>query len=317
MTSLIVMVLFFIPTNVEAAPRNQASLVRDFQCPEKFGHILAAANLPKRPSILKPRSDVSLAGKIMDLRQLRKYAVRIEPGAEIPHGLPDQTYAYVVDAAGNIAMMPRVVDPGIKVLPSVDAIDATFIGSHLGLIRILENSPSAQAIAGTGKIVSAGEFVVRNGRVLAVSNGSGTLYPKPAHLEYGLQKLKSAGLRVDERTQILDFSSQELLKLHYSVADQARIEIQALRNPKFVKLLARAREVFRNVDQKFPSSSALINTAMNAAKDAAEQSRSFQAVSFFEQCQEPRESAIVYLKEFADRVGEEKVLRILDTLEHL
>lgn len=185
------------------------------------------------------------AAKVTNLSRLRAETKIIPAGdpysSKALSNLQDGIYVWGVDRKGRIAVLNRNMDPGTS------GETSQFLGSHSGLMRVLRNEPGGKNTS----FVATGEIVRRNGRTMVVDNASGT-YPGGAeNLDYGIRRLRSAGLEVDDRTQIQDLSRSKTYDPHDAAYLQVPIEIRVNRDPKLKALHEETKRVMEKVDRVF------------------------------------------------------------------
>lgn len=305
--SIILIASFLRIENAQATPRENN------QCHLGFASIHPVTNVPP-PSVIKKSERFVLEGKILDVKILGDAAEKTK--ALLPD-LPDGTYTYVVDTNRELAVIPRSLDPGIQAFPDPLTSRGNFLGSHEGLVRYLEAKANATAEGPFIKteLLSAGELVVRNKRVIAVTNGAGTFHNDLSHLEFGAAELKAAGLPISARTEYLDYSTGILMDPHVKAVTQIRTEIAALRNPKFVVLLSDMRKLMLSIDRGFPNKAEFSTDVIAAAKDTSESSLRFKGVMFLAKWEAPLESEIQSLYSALQSSGEEKIRAWMKSME--
>lgn len=285
------------------------------QCPTHFA-LLGTTPAPV-PSVIERWVDVPLVEKVIELERLKSAVTIISPSSP-PSGalrkLEPGTYVYVIDKQGRIAIASRAIDPGPD---AIETAGATFLGSHEGLVRMLENpTASPGAIAARVEVVSAGEIVIRDGRVMAVSNGSGTYRGSGEHLRYGVGRLHAAGVDIDGRTQFLDYSTGQIPTPHATVPAQVREELKLLRDPKFKNLVQDFRNSITALDRRYPVQSDLARSFMQAPTPE-NRNLYFRAAMFVAQWQQPLESEVVALHRAIERFGEADVRNMLTVIEQM
>lgn len=291
--------LFSISTNVSADPgRTIANCLLDY---EKLG----------QPPVLKQAEKFRLSGKLFDVQKLGRVVtvIDVQPGsaATIPD-LKETTYLYVIDKNNKMALIERFLDPDPKVQMTART---KILGSHEGLKRFMQ-SQSTEGV----ELVAAGEIVIRNGRVYAVSNGAGTYPGGTDNLNYAIGKLKSAGLKMDERTQVLDHSVHSYPDPHDLRGQPTINAIRALNtDPKFAALVEQTRRTMKNIDGKFPDSDEFYLSAFKSTEDSDKRTEFYHAATILRHWQNPSENDVWAVHSLYNSIGEEGVRRALRALE--
>ena len=218
-------------------------------------HALAEEPKPKPLSRVAPEEYDDMgnltapaeAAKVLELRRLKPATLIADisdpANAKVLENLDDGIYVYGIDSSNHLVMMPRNLIPGSEVLANPNAPS---LGSHAGLMVVLQEK------FGTGaEFVSTGEFVRRNGRVLAVDNKSGTYPGGSDSLQYGVKRLKAAGLEINERTKIADASKFETSGAHAVAYEQVRIEAKVMADPVRRQLFEETKRIMKKADGKF------------------------------------------------------------------
>src|SRR5206468_2732682 len=109
--------------------------------------------------------------KVMDLQRLSNSTIFLNSGVASYRkslgNLKDGTYIYVFERSGKGAVLNRTMDPGPGI--PLDSAKSQYIGSHAGLAKLF-----GYMFRHEPEVVAAGEIIVRNGRVMAINNASGT-----------------------------------------------------------------------------------------------------------------------------------------------
>ncbi len=291
--------LFSISTNVSADPnRPVPNCLVEY---EKLG----------QPPVLKQAEKFRLSGKLFDVEKLGRAVTVIDVSPGSPAKLPELkevTYLYVIDKNDRMVLVERFLDPG----PSVEITARTkILGSHEGLRRFLLSQSSDEVL-----LVAAGEVVIRNGRVYAVSNGAGTYPGGTDNLNYAIGKLKNAGLKMDERTQVLDHSVNAYPDPH-DLRGQPTIDaIRALNtDSKFAALVEQTRRTMKTVDGKFPDSDEFYMSAIKSTEDSEKRNEFYHAATILRHWQNPAENDVWAVHSLYKSIGEEGVRRALRALE--
>lgn len=254
-------------SNPQFHPLTSSSLA----CPTNFVRLVLEPPRP-HPPVLRYTKQL-LEGKILDRKVLAENAKILDlekPSNELSD-LPEQIYTYAIDQKDRLVVIPRTIDPGDVELAKPDS---KVLASHIGIKRMLATPLDSRI-----RFVAAGEIVVRNGRVFAVSNGAGSFKGGTENLEYALHHLKKFGLKVDERTELRDFAKKKYPSPHgpekKQVAFQARIALEASRDPEFLSVLKEVRRVMI-IMERFPDVGTFVQPAMKhvgSSPDASSLSR--------------------------------------------
>jgi hypothetical protein len=197
--------------------------------------------------------------KVMDADRFKRATILLNTHSQrqsqaLSH-LSDGTYIYLFDEKGSVAIVDRVMDPGAG--ESLADPRSKYIGSHAGLAGYL-----GYLFKRPPKVVAAGEIVVRNGRVMAISNGSGTYRGSAVNLKFAVEKFHDFGLRLDAKTNIADYSKLPR-DPHVGAAKIVRSEIRVIRNPAFRRLVNATRDVMTYVDHNLDDTT-VISSVLNA-----------------------------------------------------
>ena len=168
--------------------------------------------------------------------------------------LPDGTYIYITfrhNGLDKTLIANRV--PDISVNPQIE----DFLATHRGLLnQMFELFGRDSSITLTG----AGEVVRNNGKVSAINNRSGTLWPDTAHLDYSTQVLKNAGLEVigskstGPITDLVDFSTigRQRPSDHLSATKWAKLYITYHTNDRDLLFLKALNAIEQEMSLFFP-----------------------------------------------------------------
>jgi hypothetical protein len=290
--------LLLIPTKAQGDDK-----VSKLLCPTEY----AALTLP---TPLVKQEKFRLSGKLFDMQKLKKATtiidVRIGSAAKLPK-LDEKTYLYVIDKNQNLALIERFLDPGAD----VKITNRTkFLGSHEGLKRLLQTKSSEQV-----ELISAGEIVIRNGRVFSVSNGAGTYKGTTVHLDYGIEKLKQAGLAINDRTEVRDFSKSVFADPHDFDGKGTIEALRALRDPKFASVLQETRRVMKSIDGKFPDDEEFFASAIKTTDDDAVKRDIYEASRLLRYWQNASYAEAWAVYQCYSRSGDEQARRALRILE--
>ena len=254
------------------------------------------------------KAQAAQAAKVKDLARLREQTKIIVSGdprsSKALSGLEDGIYVWGVDGRGRIAVLNRNMDPGVR------GDTSQFLGSHSGLMRVLR-SGSGNSRA---NFVATGEIVRRNGRTMVVDNASGT-YPGGAeNLNYGVRRLRGAGLEVDERTQIQDLSKVKTYDPHDAAYLQVPIEIRVSRDPKLKSLHEETKRVMAKVDRKFQDRFELMKAMENVSLSKGWSP--YTASYIFDRWSNPTEgTAYIFDTIYRQAGSDEKFRALLEALE--
>lgn len=155
--------------------------------------------------------------------------------------LADGVYIFAIDANGHLIISLRVPDP--QLTPKYLATHRSLVSKFRSLFEI---SP---------KIVSAGEFEVRNGFVSGFSNQSGTFHGNRSHLEYAVKFFRAYGLKISDRIAMIDASVDEKSHLgsdHASARTEAQFKVALAKDPERIKVRDRLIDLFRRWSSRFP-----------------------------------------------------------------
>ena len=290
--------------------------VFELKNPGCFMHYAAIGEQFKTaPNAIIKHEVLALEGKVFDVERLGKAIQIYEPraGAKLPD-LADGTYVYAVDKKKNrLVMINRILDPGAEAMRDPKA---TFLGSHEGIRTYLEHIDGEPVY-----FVAAGEVFVRNGQIFAFSNGAGTYRGKSSSFLYAYERFKELGLKLTSKTQLRNHAIQNLEDPHgaegRAVAQQARVALEASRNPDFVELLAYARTVMRKTSERFPVPREAILAAM--ALRTKEEFATMQSIfRVFGYWLKPQENEVWALANaYNEPGGAEKTRRALELLDEV
>lgn len=183
------------------------------------GRYDAIAPIPRNPAAETHPEEYFQAGFMITSRQ------RLDR-------LPSGRYVYLVDDRGHLMVSAAV--------PNLKARDH-FVVSH----RSLYNSLRARLEpADSLRIRAAGEFYVTgSGAVRQINNKSKTYPSDLAHLNHGVDRLREAGLPVDQGTRIVDFNDAVLRRKipgsHAAAVEEAQAQLQMDADPKLREVLRR------------------------------------------------------------------------------
>lgn len=143
----------------------------------------APPEIPKSENVKTDSAEVFKAGTVARDNELA--------------ALPDETYIFLADSQKRLIYSPRAVLPDGALTES-----SQYLATHRALFaRLLELGPNPV------RILSAGEFIIRNGRVSEINNQSGTFPGGRENLTYGIAKLRTNGLKVEPGTFFGDHST--------------------------------------------------------------------------------------------------------------
>lgn len=271
-----------------------------------------------RPPALKKSNSVPLKNKVTQIDHLRENVTLLDLGGSkntsALSGLGDGTYTYVIDSENHLAFMNRTINPGrnIKITE-----DTPILGSHEGLALFLKDHFKAEPV-----LLASGEIHVRNGRVLSVSNGSGTYRGDIGNLLYALQELSRAGLKIDGRTFRRDYATGKFVDPHGivgdpfgSVAMQARLDLKFQNDPHLRQILERTRRVFMEFDRRHPSDAEVRRFFLNREESPENRNLLFTGAMFYSQWSSPHDTEGYLLDSLLGHVGEEDFNRLLGLME--
>lgn len=184
------------------------------------------------------------AAKVTDLARLRK-STRVLSTSNTNHAdalahLEDGIYVWGVDNRGHVVILNRNMNPSGRNESS------QFLGSHSGLMRVLQNDFGKDV-----EFLATGEIVRRNGRTMLIDNASGTYPGGDENLDYGIKQLKSRGLPVDDRTLVKDRALEPALDPHDAAYVQVPIETRVQTDPELRGVYRETRRVMKKIDGKF------------------------------------------------------------------
>ena len=251
---------------------------------------------------------VAQAAKVKSLSRLRAQTKIVNVGdanaAEALANLDDGIYVWGVDQNGRIAVLNRNMEPGSEQNVS------QFLGSHSGLMRVLQSSPQKEP----ARFVATGEIVRRNGRTMLVDNASGTYPGRAENLDFGVRKLRAAGLEIDSRTLIQDLSESKVYDPHHAAYVQVPIEIRVGRDPKLRAFHDETKRVMTKVDGKFKDRLELLKAMENVSM--TEGWSPYTASYIFERWQNPTEGTAYIVDAIYRQAGsDEKFRALLKALE--
>jgi hypothetical protein len=255
------------------------------------------------PQVLVRSEKVPLKNKVLDVPRLLRATNVVELNGEVSsrlQHLPNGNYVYSIDTEKRLVLVPRALNHGSV---NLDAPDATFVGSHEGIVKFLRSIYQTEP-----QFLPAGEITVRNGRVMMVSNGAGTYRGGSDHLAYAVGQLESHGLAIDARTERRDFSLKKYPDPHGLAPGQARAEIEATRDPGFASLQKTFRSVMKKIDEHFPGQFDFVVAAM-AVKDRERQGRLLHAASLISSWQSPQEGEAFVIRSAVRALGQQSIGR--------
>jgi hypothetical protein len=198
-----------------------------------------------------------------------------------------------------------MMDPGAE---AMKLPDATFLGSHTGLAVLFENMFGVAP-----QFVATGEVVFRNGRVLAVTNASGTYRGKTANFTYAIDQFRSVGLPMNSKTLKRDYSVQHY-NPHSTVEEQVRLALQFAHNPHLSKILEETRNVMRQLDRNLKDENEIVNIVFDPSRSPDDQKILYKGVHLFNRWLQPEEDEAYIVDYFLKSMGEEKFLNMLRKL---
>lgn len=280
------------------------------QAEEKLAPVCLQFELFGLPPALKQAEKFRLSGKLFDVAKLKAKTtvldVSVSSNAKLPQ-LGERTYLYVIDKSQRLAITERFLDPGADVPLTART---KFLGSHEGLKRMLQNGSSENV-----ELVAAGEIVIRNGRVFAVGNGAGTYPGGTENLNYALAKLKKAGLKIDDRTDVRDYSKNAYRDPHDFEGMQTLRAIRELRDPKFSAFFDQCRRVMTVVDGKFPNAENFYIMAKASTGDERLQTAYYRAARLLIPWSDAANNEVWAAHRFYEDFGDEAGRAALQALE--
>jgi hypothetical protein len=238
------------------------------------------------------------AAKVTDLKRLKPATLVADladpSSSKVLANLDDGIYVYGIDSSNHLVMMPRTMIAPSELLANPDAQS---LGSHAGLMLVPQDKFGPNA-----GFVSTGEFVRRNGRVFSVDNKSGTFPGGSDSLQYGIKKLKSAGLEIESgKTKIADASKYETSGAHDVAYRQVKIEAKVMADPVRRQLYEEARRIMKKADGKFDQTSVAVFLPSSMSENVRR-----NAGYFYDRWQLPSEgTAYIFEDVFSGRFAED------------
>lgn len=244
--------------------------------------------------------------KVTDVVRIRNAAKVIDlnrPGSELAN-LEDGIYVWAIDNLGHLGFLER--NMGVDPIGSGNK----FLGSHEGLMRLFKSKFGRRT-----QFVATGEVVVRNGRVMVVDNASGSYPSVGENLAYGVEKLISRDLKIDERTQVNDLSKKITHEPHQAAWIQVPIEMKVMREPHLRALYDETRRVMKIVDGRFTSDDELHEFLVKKGVPSSAVTKG--AEKLVRWWMNPREGTAYAFESVRRDYGESNYHKILELLEQV
>lgn len=272
------------------------------------GRQIAARGAGKLPPVIARSEGTVLKSKVLDPERLKRSVItaNVRDSKKSLQNLEDGIYVFGIDTRGNIAVLPRNLDPGGRL-----ESESLFVGSHLGIQSYLKHATGRDP-----EFVAMGEFVQRNGRTFMAGNGAGTFKSGTENLEYGIERLKEKGLPIDGRTQIRDYSKEVFEDPHDLVNVQVPIELRVQRDPVLRAGHAEAAKVMRAIDPLgIPDKDAFFERAL--AMDGVDTTTAYHAASLYGRWMHPQEGTPYVYDAIRDRIGPEQMNQVLGLIKKM
>ena len=194
------------------------------------------------PAIPRFESGRTIPEKVTDparlAREVKVHDLRTPGAAAWLARLKDGNYVYLIDGQGRLALVNRLM------IPRNRAESSQILGSHDGLYaRLRSMDPERRELS----VLSAGEILVRDGKVFSINNKAGSRRGSAENLDFGARMLRKAGLKTDRETKVLDVASGMVVEPHANDARTARIELELLKDPAGRELWAETRRAMRKL----------------------------------------------------------------------
>lgn len=216
MTLCLLLLSFLYPFQTHAAAN----------CPNDFHGLLKA--LVTNPEAMIRAGEKDIAGVILEQHQ------------KFPNELVDGVYVYLTDSHGRAVYSPRV--PNLNDLKNP-------LATHRSLTNKLKLAYPNEHF----EILSAGEFEVSIGKVSQINNKAGTYRGKLENLEHAERLLSQRGLKIEEGTVKVDYSTAFVSGSHTTELNEAQLLMRYQNDPEFASTLQRIKEFFKKAERNYPS----------------------------------------------------------------
>jgi|GEM_PF-5285906 len=142
-------------------------------------------------------------------------------GENAMQNLKNGNYKFVIDEQGRVAYINRLM------IPTSPSERAQYLATHDPLARALMEATGAN----TSRIVSAGEFVYRDGEIVMINNASGAFRPGTESLDFAKKVFAQTKAKIDPQMPHADYSRSYNPHKHDTDAKQAEKDFQALQDP--------------------------------------------------------------------------------------
>jgi hypothetical protein len=148
----------------------------------------------------------------------------------------NETYIYIIDETGAAWITPEQISP---------SVNNKYVGTHRSLIAQKNKAGS------NTRVVAAGEIIVKNGVISAISNRSGTLQGDASNLRFAVFTFQHlTNNRLPKNIQLYDFSKSDFNpnKVH---ADRVQLLSQA-ENANYQKMRSDWEQLMLRVHRVYP-----------------------------------------------------------------
>ena len=271
--------------------------------------------LPSRPLpaiISKTVNNKLVEVKVIDPARIEKQAKVFPSTTEVHEQKPlshleDGTYVYLMDKSRQTAIVSRRFDD-TRLTPEGDPIEQ-YVGAHDSLYILIEAKN-----AHVPEVVAAGEIIVRNNKVIVVSNASGTFRGNATHLEFATSELENLGLQVTKETRHIDYSVNPLGDPHDGVAKEVKDELRMLRDPEARRLWQKTRLATARFNKAFPDVDA---KKIFRIADPNDFDLAVNAIEFMGRWNNAADGETYVIQLFQHDLGMQRFERLLDVMEKL
>lgn len=218
----------------------QASSKEDSQwtaCARSLRHSLADAVLQRHKAIPRTWNKNPVPNAVLDTKRLEKVVHVLEPGAEADLGtLENGAYNYILFKDGSYGYLNRFIPPQSR------RERGHYIGTHEGILKWIEKK-----FGQVPEVIAAGEFTVRDGQVVRLSNGSGTFMGESYRIDLAKDFMSQKGTTFAPDLYREDHTIPEKNRLvpHANAQVQVERDLEFFEDPIRKELLAQTRRLLK------------------------------------------------------------------------
>ena len=148
----------------------------------------------------------------------------------------NQVSVYLIFEDGSIAYSARVPDETVD----LTGPNKRFVATHRAIEVIARKNKKLKNL----KVVAAGEWEMRNGRVMELNNRSGTYRGRKEHLDLAERVLSARSLAVEKATRRKDFSHPSKVDHHLNAIEEAKIQVLNREDVDYKRIASFYRQAF-------------------------------------------------------------------------